>query len=306
MNIFDSVLLTDDERKVIFSVAERLSLLDDRCEKAGTEKNAEEFVWMKESDFKKLKEEAIAGLLTIYAAAAHFVNVSRVASDIAKAVNTTPDGILRIAQMREWEVAVRRWGWTGDPMPEVYTDNSVPYTLREAFLLQKVFQKYASVRLVTYDGFVDTHIKGVFKYDLLLADSRRIKKHDVILAFPKGSMLSVKKVIKVRKRVADLGLTPIVRRSERLSIDVDVRIGADIECVMRNGLVVRGENIWLSKYNIVMRVGGPKGRGGKVILVYRHALHDFKVLKPPPVPESSFRDDFDEEEEFEADDTATR
>ena len=291
MNILESVLLTDDERDVIFSVAKRLfpsnSFFADEKDEA--------VVWVSEEEFKKLKKNAVEGLLTIYAAAAHFVNVSRVATDIAKAVNTTPDAILEIAKMRAWEEAVRSWGWTGNTMPEVYADPIIPLPLREAFLLKEVFQKYCPVRLITYDGFVDTHIKGVFKYELLLTDGRRLKKHNVILAFPEDRMSSVKNGIKRRKSVADLSLKPIVSRRDRQEIEVSARVGDTIECVMRNGLVVTGENIWISKYNIVIRVGGKKDMGGKVVLLYRHASHAFEVLQTHSEPQNASRDTFDDE-----------
>ena len=66
--------------------------------------------------------------------------------------------------------------------------------------------------------------------------------------------------------------------------------GSLVECVMRNGLVVTGENVWISKYNIVLRVGG------KIVLVYRHDLHDFLVVKESCKRQDISDDDWDDEE----------
>ena len=51
---------------------------------------------------------------------------------------------------------------------------------------------------------------------------------------------------------------------------------------MRNGLIVNGIVIHNSVYNIVLRVGGTKEEGGKVVLLYTHGLHGFKVIETPP------------------------
>lgn len=234
----------------------------------------------------------------LYNASLHFVHVSRFAEDIANAphIHIQVDTLIWLSEMPAWEEAVRFWGYTGDPKLRLDLPTTVPVPLREVFLLQKVFQKHGDVRFVTYHGIIDSTISNVGKYEIFLTPGRRLKKHDVILAFPRDRMRDVQKSIKRRKNVADLGLPPIHRLIDRPKIAVAGRVGDTIECVMRNGLVFRGENICISKYNIVVRVGGKKGDGGKVILVYRHALQSFSVLKASP-PDPAFRDDFDEESE---------
>lgn len=232
---------------------------------------------------------------SIYYGSRCFVNTSRAAVDIANAIALPVDIVLWFAELPAWGKAVRFWGYTGDPKPLAYRPTSVPVVLREAYLIQEVFQKYCPIRFVTYDGFKDTRVKKVDRYDFLLDDDSRLAKHDVILAFPQDRMGYVKRGIKRRSRIAEQNLQPIKCRSERPKIEVTARIGDQIECVMRNGLVVVGENIWISKYNIVMRVGGRKGAGGKVVLLYQHALYNFKVLKNRSDPEFLFRDSFDDE-----------
>ena len=231
-----------------------------------------------------------------FAGSSHFVHQSPVAEDIATALNTTVKNVEELAALPQWEKAVRYWGWKGSiELQKTREKGRVPFTLQEVYLLTQAFQKDTDVRLVTYEGIIDARVKDVFKYDIALSDGRKIQKHDLILAFPKDRMPFVKAGIKRRKSVADLDLKVITRLSEKAKLKLDARIGSVIECVMRNGLVVVGENVWISKYNIVMRVGGRKGHNGKIILVYRHALHDFRVLKQMPKRDGDYSDDWDDE-----------
>ena len=248
-----------------------------------------------------LQEGIIASSLLatyIFVGSSHFVHQSPVAIDIANAINTTVENVLILSESPEWKKAVRYWGWRGDPTPKKMQEKGrVPFALQEVYLLTCAFQKDSDVRLITYDGFIDARVKDVLQYDLLLDDDRMVKKHDVILAFPTDRMPYVKAGIKRRKSVAELGLKKIERPSDKAKIDLTARLGSLVECVMRNGLVVVGENVWISKYNIVLRVGGKKDMGGKVILVYRHALHHFRVLKESPKHHKEYHDAWDDEEE---------
>ena len=113
--------------------------------------------------------------------------------------------------------------------------------------------------------------------------------------FPKGKMPDVKHGVKRRTALADENLSPIEKPKSRPKVDVHAKHGDLVEAVMRNGLVVTGTVIWISKYNIVLRVGARKGHRGKVVLVYRHGLHDFKVAQPKAKRPKKFNDDWDEE-----------
>ena len=251
------------------------------------------------------EEEIQKGLLNasilatyIYFGSSYFVHESPVAVDLANALHTTVKNVMELSEMPEWKKAVRYWGWRGDLTPRKTREKGrVPFPLQEVYLLTCAFQKDSDVRLVTYDGFIDGRVKEVFKYNLLLDDDRRVKKHDVILAFPKDRMPYVKAGIKRRTSIEGLELKAIARPSEKAKINLIARIGSLIECVMRNGLVVTGETVWISKYNIVLRVGGKKGNRGKIILVYRHALHDFRVVKESCKRQNISDDEWDDEED---------
>ena len=231
------------------------------------------------------------------AAAVYFARVSPVLSDIAETFNVSPELVMAWAKTKEWEECVRSHGWKGDVQPLVSkNDLRVPVPLRESFLLTQVFQKYSRVRFVTYDGFIDAKVTKIGKYDIFLDEGKQLKKINVILAFPEDRMPDIKRGIKRRNSIAEKNLKPIRGRSDRPKINVAARIGDSIECVMRDGLVIVGENIWISEYNIVMRVGGKKGEGGKVILLYKHALYDFNVLNNSSQSQQITENDFDAED----------
>ena len=279
----------------------RFELLKELIEDLNPSHGIDEEVLKSHFSEKKIQEVLIhASILAthIFFGSSHFVHQSPVAVDIANAINTTVEDVRILSETPEWKKALRYWGWRGDPTPKKMREKGrVPFTLQEVYLLTCAFQKDSDVRLITYDGFIDARVKDVLQYDLLLDDDRMVKKHDVILAFPTDRMPYVKAGIKRRKSVAELGLKKIERPSDKAKIDLTARLGSLVECVMRNGLVVVGENVWISKYNIVLRVGGKKGMGGKVILVYRHALHHFRVLKESPKHHKEYHDAWDDEEE---------
>ena len=120
----------------------------------------------------------------------------------------------------------------------------------------------------------DVKIKNIHPYSFDLADDSKIDKIQILLAFPKSRMEHLKKHIKRRGDIAKHKLQPILKRSERPQIDTSAEVGDNIEVIMRDGLIVKGIVIWNSLYTIVLRVGGTKADGGKVVLLYKHGIHD--------------------------------
>ena len=237
------------------------------------------------------------------AGAAHFAKVSPLLEDIARVVDATPEDVRQWAKTPLWKAAVKLYGWTGDPTPqEKLLSENDPVPLRESFLINKAFQKEpeSRVRFETYDAPTIARVSYIERYYFVLQDGEdkhagRLQKHDVVLAFPEANMPFVKKGIKRRKNLADLGLRPIVKISEKPQIDVSAPLSSIVECVMRNGLVVVGEYVWNSQYYMVLRVGGSKGKGGKIVIVYKHALYEFRVIKKRHKGEKQYRDDWDDE-----------
>ena len=238
----------------------------------------------------------------LYAAAAHFAKVSPLATDIAKIVNESPQEIINWSKTPLWKQTVKSYGWHGNPTPQEELLSEIdPIPLRESYLIQKAFQRHndSRIRFSTYDAAVIARVKYIEKYHFVLWDSgsddKKLDKLDVVLAFPDENLPFIKKGVVRRQSIADEGLRPIEKASERPKIKTDVRLGSIVKCVMRYGLVVVGEKVWDSRFYMVLRVGGKKGKGGKILIAYKHALLDFHVLKEAEKRKKRFRDDWDDE-----------
>ena len=240
-------------------------------------------------------------ILQPYDVAYYFVNFSRYVLDIAREFDISISEVYQLAETNEWRQCLELCGYTGDNIKPIrrrvkMPPPEVPHTLTEVYLLKNAFQEEGDIRFVTYDGFIDTQIKSVEAYHIVLPDDAILNKHDILIAFPKHKMADVKRGIKRRKDVVDLNLRAIVKRGERLHVQVKAKRGDLVKCVTRNGLAITGQNIWSSKYNLVLRVGGEKWKGGKIILVYKHGLYDFDVLQSKPHRTVDTNDDWDDEE----------
>ena len=164
-------------------------------------------------------------------------------------------------------------------------------TISEAVGLTGVSEP--TIRRDIKSGKVSSEKDG--RADLEKPDRMRLDKLNVVLAFPEANMPFVKKGVVRRKGITDMELRPIEKVSERPNIRTVAPLGSMVACVMRNGLVVKGEYVWDSRYYMVMRVGGRKGAGGKILIAYKHALLDFHVLKEAEKRKKRFRDDWDDE-----------
>lgn len=240
--------------------------------------------------------------IKLHTAVNYYYKISQSFEEIAKVVNVPKATIEDWFKSEDWQEAKNFWSLTGQkPATRRKAKTSppeVPHTLTEKYLLEKSFQKDGdNVRFVTYKGFIDAKVETVEIYDIKLEGwSAPLAKHDILFAFPRGKMIDLKRGVKRRKQLADKKLEPIVKRNERSRVPVRAKIGDTIECVMRNGLVIRGINVWISKYNIVLRTGGLKGKArGKVALIYRHGLHDFHLIESKPLLRVGSDDDWEDE-----------
>ena len=216
--------------------------------------------------------------------AAHFfVHESKNVSTIAKAFNTTEQTIFEWSKTGLWRKVLYENQYTGEfrrPMWKEQLPEKIPYSLTEKYLLTKAFIAQGdTVRFVTYNRFKDVKIKKIHPYSYDLDDDSQIDKIEILLAFPKSRMEYLKKHIKRRADIAEYKLKSILKRSERPQIDTAAEAGDTIEVILRDGLAFMGIVIWNSRYNVVLRVGGTKEEGGKVILLYKHGLHEFSVIK---------------------------
>lgn len=232
-------------------------------------------------------------------AAFYFMYKSKSVESIAKAFNTNEETVFEWAKTTEWKKVLYAHRYTSKirkPMWKASLAPKVPYTLTEKFLLTKAFQEDGEVRLVTYDGFLDVVIKDVLDYHIQLSDHTQIDKIQILMAFPKSRMAALEHTIKKKASIADKEWKAILKRSDRPVVDhmVDhmAEVGNNVEAVLRNGLVLKGIVIWNSLYTIVLRAGGTKAEGGKVVLLYKHALHEFNVIDPPTKNEQNSEVDY--------------
>lgn len=203
---------------------------------------------------------------------------------------------LRLMDQLENEFGYTQKTENPSPLRHYDQDERTPYTLTEKYLLETAFGKEGDVRFVTYARkFTDGTVQSVNTYDIALTDGRVLKKINILLVFAKAKMPSVKTEIKRRESLANQQLSPIVKPRSRPKISIEARKGDTVQCVMRNGLVVTGKLMWVSKYNILLRVGRNQNQG-KVVLVYRHGLYEFNVIvretKSQPKREHTPRHDF--------------
>ena len=241
-------------------------------------------------------------VIKLYVAAAHFVKVSPMVTDLARITNVSPQEILNWSKTPLWKEVVKSYGWHGNPTPQEELLSEIgPISLRESYLILKAFQKHPDSRIhfTTYDAAVIARVKYIERYHFVLWDSglddKKLDKLDVVLAFPDENMPFIKKGVVRRQSLADEGLRPIEKISKRTKIKTDARLGSIVKCVMRNGLVVVGEKVWDSRFYMVLRVGGKKDKGGKILIAYKHALLDFHVLKEAEKRKKRYRDDWDDE-----------
>ena len=188
-----------------------------------------------------------------------------------------------MVENRLWRKVLHENRYTGTiraPLWKEQLPEKIPYALTEKYLLTQAFiAEGDTVRFVTYDGFKDVQIKKIHPYSYDLDDDSQIDKIQILLAFPKSRMEHLKNHIKRRADIAEYKLQAILKKSERPQIDTTAEVGDTLEIVMRDGLAFTGIVIWNSHYNVVLRVGGRKAEGGKVILLYKHGIHAFSVIK---------------------------
>ena len=161
-------------------------------------------------------------VIKLYVAAAHFVKVSPMVTDLARITNVSPQEILNWSKTPLWKEVVKSYGWHGNPTPQEELLSEIgPISLRESYLILKAFQKHPDSRIhfTTYDAAVIARVKYIERYHFVLWDSglddKKLDKLDVVLAFPDENMPFIKKGVVRRQSLADEGLRPIEKISKR-------------------------------------------------------------------------------------------
>ena len=153
------------------------------------------------------------------------------------------------------------------------TNPSNKRTLTERSLLEKAFE--SPMLLYTYEGGKRIDVKSVYKYAIHGTKGERFEKTDVLFAFPTSKLADVKSDIKIQKSIQAQDLRTPKRIKDRPLVVSDEQLRQDtgrrVRLLMRSGHVLRGELVFVSKYNLFLRIAG------KMVLVYRHGLLAYEM-----------------------------
>ena len=255
--------------------------------------------------------------IKIHTAANLYVKHGQKPENIARTIGIPLLTFKEWCESPAWKEACEFWGFTAEdarplhkriheprrettPPPRLRPprENMTPFPLTEKYLLEQAFQKEGKVRIITYaKKYKDANVESVGRYELNLTEGNPLKKLNVLMAYPDVSHDEIKKSKGIVRRpsIAEQNLSPIVSKKDRPKVEIRAKIGETIECVLRNGLVVTGRNLWISKYTIVMRAGAKGKRRGKVVLIYMHGVLEFNVIKDAPKTRKDDDDFFDDE-----------
>ena len=138
------------------------------------------------------------------------------------------------------------------------------------------------VRFITYTGIKDLVEVETSQYDIKGIDTKRVKikftKLDILFAFPKEKMSTVKPYVKIRRLLKNQNLQPVEIYDNRFQVAnkllTQVKENrSKVEIVTRTGHVLSGWIQHFDEYVLYMRIGE------KVVIVYRHGLFGFTIGK---------------------------
>ena len=146
-------------------------------------------------------------------------------------------------------------------------------------ILRKHFAQ--PVRFITYGGIKDLSLTRTKPYTIWGKDAtngERVKmaKLCILFAFPKEEMPNLKPHVKIRGPVKAQNLQPIKTVAERFHVKDELLEQAKanesaVTIVTRTGHVLNGRLQHFEKYVLYMQIGE------KMVIVYRHGLHEFTV-----------------------------
>ena len=143
----------------------------------------------------------------------------------------------------------------------------------EKYLFEKVFEQ--PIILYTYTGGKQVTVKQLKAYDIVTAEGEEIQKTDILFALPVSKFEEAKAGIRIDANIKAKNLRTTVKARERpvIANTKQLRKGNDqnVKIVMRSGHILRGKQLTVGQYNLVMRIGG------KVVLVYRHSILEWTI-----------------------------
>ena len=132
-------------------------------------------------------------------------------------------------------------------------------------------------------------MKSVYKYAIHSTKGERFQKTDVLFAFPASKLADVKSGIKIQKSIQAQELRTPERIKDRPLVVSDEQprqdIGRRVRLLMRSGHVLRGALVFVSKFNLFLRITG------KMVLVYRHSLLADEMPENASMPSQPYDSD---------------
>ena len=132
-------------------------------------------------------------------------------------------------------------------------------------------------------------VTGFTKYDFVLQgeeEKRELPKTDVKYCYKAEDATEIQSIMRYNEEVKARAFQPIIQRKKRYNIDTRVIVQArraryPIEVTMLEGEAFRGWVDWVSRYEIKMLL-----ENDSKIVVFRHAISDFKAF-PPDGPDQN-------------------
>jgi CspA family cold shock protein len=126
-------------------------------------------------------------------------------------------------------------------------------------------------------------VTGSTKYDFVLQgkiEGQELPKTDVKYCYKAEDATDIQSIIRYDEEIKTQSLKPVIQRKKRYSINTRAIVQArrarhTIEVTMLEGEVFRGLVDWVSRYEIKMIL-----ENESKIVVFRHAICDFKVFSP--------------------------
>ena len=141
---------------------------------------------------------------------------------------------------------------------------------------------------ICYDEILKAPAEQVkmFKFQFALPEGNRLSKLDCMLLYPADAAEALKDHILVLKSVKQLGLTAIVKRSERPEVftpeignAISENKPAQVEICMRPGHTIHSTIRGQSRYALAVLLGKTQ------VLIFKHGILEIKVLGKGPKPD---------------------
>lgn len=132
------------------------------------------------------------------------------------------------------------------------------------------------IRLYTYEGGKTLSVEKVEPYEIQTTDGAVLRKIHVMFAFPASKFAEVRDSIRIDKDVQAKNLRTAEKPKDRPKVlkwsVLKQAMNKKVRILMRSGHVIRGKQVRVSKYNLLLDIYG------NAVLVYNHGILSYEVL----------------------------